>query len=93
MAYLLYFVVGGIVTTVIVALEESGYRTISGIAALVPVFTLVSYYFIGASKNGMAVSQHSQFVLCGTLVAWVPYMAVVALAAPRWGANKAILAG
>ena len=69
------FMVGGSVTALIVGLEESGRRTWSGLAALVPVFTIVSYFFIGASKDAMAVSQHSKFVLVGTLVSWVPYMA------------------
>lgn len=93
MAYLTYFITGGIVTTVIIALEESGYRTLSGIAALMPIFTLVSYFFIGTSKNGRAVSEHAQYVLWGTLVAWIPYMIVVALLAPRLGTNKAIIVG
>ena len=46
---LIYFVTGGVFTTVIVALEESGHRTLSGLATLVPVFTLVAYVFIGES--------------------------------------------
>ena len=87
---ILNFVVGGTVTALIVGLEESGQRIWSGLAALVPVFTLVSYFFIGASKNAIAVSQHSKFVLVGTLVSWVPYMAAVALLAPRVGTNRAI---
>ena len=85
---ILNFVVGGTVTALIVGLEESGQRIWSGLAALVPVFTLVSYFFIGASKNAIAVSQHSKFVLVGTLVSWVPYMAAVALLAPRVGGDK-----
>lgn len=85
-----YFSIGGGVTTLIVMLEESGLRTWSGLAALMPVFTLVSYIFIGSSKGGAAVGEHSKFVLFGTLVSWVPYMAVVALLAPRVGANRAI---
>lgn len=89
----LNFVVGGTVTALIVGLEESGRRTWSGLAALMPVFTLVSYFFIGASKNAMAVSQHSKFVLVGTVVSWIPYMGAVALLAPRFGTNKAIGAG
>lgn len=88
--FLVNFIVGGTVTALIVGLEESGWRTLSGLAALVPVFTVVSYFFIGASKNALAVSQHSKFVLVGTLVSWVPYMAMVALAAPRLGTNRAI---
>jgi uncharacterized membrane protein (GlpM family) len=87
---IIYFLVGGTVTTLIVVLEESGFRLLSGLAALVPVFTLVSYFFIGAAKGGHAVGQHSKFVLAGTLVSWVPYMIIVAYLAPRLGPNKAI---
>jgi len=47
---LIYFFTGGIVTTVIVVLEESGLRLWSGIAALMPIFTLISYLFIGHSQ-------------------------------------------
>ena len=84
------FLVGGVTTSAIVMLEGSGHRTISGLAALVPVFTVVSYLFIGDDQGGQAVGQHSKFVLIGTLVSWVPYMLAVALLAPRVGARKAI---
>jgi len=87
------FLVGGTVTTLIVGLEKSGHRTLSGLATLVPVFTLVSYLFIGETEGGIAVGTHSKFVLIGTLVSWVPYMLVIAVLAPKIGANKAIAAG
>lgn len=90
---ILYFIVGGTVTSLIVGSEESGFRILSGFAALVPVFTVVSYLFLGQSKGGATVGEHSQFVLFGTLVSWVPYMVVVALLAPRFGAHKAIGSG
>lgn len=89
----LNFFVGGTLTSLIVALEESGHRSLSGLATLVPVFTLVSYIFIGESQGGVAVGAHSKFVLIGTLISWVPYMSVIAILAPRIGANKAIAAG
>lgn len=91
--FLLYFFTGGIVTVLIVWLEESGLRWWSGVAALMPIFTLVSYIFIGNSKGGAAVGQHSKFVLVGTLVSWVPYMITIAILAPRIGSNKAIILG
>lgn len=91
--YFIYFFTGGIVTTVIVASENSDSRLLSGFATLVPIFTLVAYIFIGESKGGVAVSQHAWLVLLGTLVSWVPYMAVVALLAPKIGSHKAILVG
>ncbi|MBS1623055.1 MAG: hypothetical protein JSS76_09320 [Bacteroidetes bacterium] len=89
----IYFITGGLFTTLIVILEEKGFRLLSGLAALMPVFTLVSYIFIGNSKGGVAVGQHSRFVLTGTLVSWVPYMLAVAYLAPRIGPNKAIFIG
>lgn len=85
-----YFLVGGTVTTLIVMLEESGLRLWSGLAALIPIFTLVSYFFIGSSQGGQAVGQHAWLVLVGTLVSWVPYMLAVALLSPQIGSNKAI---
>ena len=92
-SWIIYFFTGGIVTVLIVALEESGLRLWSGLAALVPIFTLVSYVFIGSTKGGVAVSQHSKFVLFGTLVSWVPYMLVITYLAPKIGAQKAIGVG
>ena len=91
--YLIYFFTGGIFTVLIVWLEQSGYRLLSGLAALMPVFTLVSYIFIGETEGGAAVAKHSMFVLVGTLISWVPYMLVISLLAPRIGAYKAIAAG
>lgn len=52
-----YFVTGGVFTTLIVVLEESGRRTLSGLATLVPVFTLVAYFFIGEAAGGAAVGR------------------------------------
>ena len=90
---IVYFLTGGLFTTVIVKLEASGHRTLSGLATLVPVFTLVSYLFIGQIAGGTAVSQHAKWVLAGTLVSWVPYMLAVAFFAPRIGPRNGILAG
>ena len=90
---IVYFVTGGLVTTIIVVLEQTGKRTLSELATLIPVFTLVAYFFIGQTKGGQAVGQHAKFVLVGTLISWVPYMLVVACLAPKIGPNRAILAG
>ncbi len=81
---LIYFVTGGIVTTAIVLLEESGLRLLSGFATLMPVFTLIGYFFIGESRGGTALSSHAALVLVGTLVAWVPYMLAVIYLAPHY---------
>ncbi len=88
-----YFVTGGLFTTIIVVLEERGQRTLSGLATLMPVFTLVAYFFIGESQGGSAVGRHARWVLAGTLASWVPYMLAVAYFAPRLGSQKAILLG
>ncbi len=90
---LVYFLAGGVVTTAIVLLEESGLRLLSGLATLIPVFTLIAYLFIGQSQGGTALSEHAKLVLIGTLVAWVPYMLVVIWLAPRWNTYETIGAG
>jgi uncharacterized membrane protein (GlpM family) len=90
---ILYFITGGLFTAIIVTLEENGQRTLSGLATLVPVFTLVAYLFIGQTAGANAVSQHAKWVLTGTLVSWVPYMLAIVYLAPKVGAHKAILAG
>jgi len=63
---IIYFITGGLFTTIIAALEESGQRTLSGLATLIPVFTLVAYFFIGQTQGSTAVSQHAKWVLVGT---------------------------
>lgn len=89
---ILYFITGGLFTTIIVTLEENGQRTLSGLATLIPVFTLIVYLFIGQTAGANAVSQHAKWVLAGTLVSWVPYMLAIVYLAPKVGPHKAILA-
>lgn len=89
----MYFFVGGVVTVAIVGLERTGSRLLSGLATLMPIFTLVAYAFIGESRGGAAVASHAWLVLWGTLISWVPYMIAVAMLAPRIGPGKAIPAG
>jgi len=91
--YILAFVVGGIVTFLITYLEANSHPILSGLAALFPVFTWVSYLFIGNLQGAEAVSKHSMFVLLGTIFAWIPYMLVIYYFSPRIGVGKAILLG
>ena len=91
--FFIYFITGGLFTTLIVYFEESNNRLLSGLMALIPVFTLVSYIFIGQSQGGLAVSQNAKFVLWGTIVSWIPYMIAVAYFSPKLGPNKAIVIG
>jgi uncharacterized membrane protein (GlpM family) len=88
--YLLYFVTGGIVTTAIIALEESGTPLLSRLAALFPVFTWLAYLFIGQFGTAQQVADHAKFVLVGTIVSWIPYMLAIIYFAPRIGVYKAI---
>lgn len=90
---IIYFITGGLFTTIIVVLEEGGQRTLSGLATLIPVFTLIAYFFIGQTQGSEAVSQHAKWVLVGTLVSWVPYMLAVAYLSPKIGSHNAILVG
>lgn len=90
---IIYFITGGLFTAVIVFFEESSFRLLSGLMALIPVFTLISYVFIGQSGGGLAVSQHAKFVLWGTIVSWIPYMIAIIYLAPKIGPHKAIAVG
>lgn len=89
--YLLYFVTGGAITTAIVSLEESGMPLFSRLAALFPVFTRLSYIFLGQTESPQQIASHAKFVLTSTLVSWVPYMLSIIYISPRIGIYKAIL--
>ncbi len=91
--YVFSFLVGGVVTLVITYFEINGMPLVSRLAALFPIFTWLSYVFIGQISGPEAVAKHSLFVLLGTLVAWVPYMLVIYFLAPKIGSAKAIAAG
>lgn len=91
--YIFAFLAGGAVTVAITYFETSGFPLISRLAALFPIFTWLSYLFIGKLAGGRAVSQHALFVLLGTIVAWLPYMFAIYYFAPKIGATKAVLLG
>ena len=42
-SFIIYFIIGGLFTAIIVTLEESNRRVLSGLAAPIPVFTLVAW--------------------------------------------------
>ena len=88
--YLLYFITGGLITTAIIALEESGMTLLSRLAALFPVFTWVAYFFIGQFGTAQQVADHAKFVLIGTIVSWIPYMLSIIYFAPKLGVYKAV---
>ncbi|MFA6995132.1 MAG: GlpM family protein [Patescibacteria group bacterium] len=90
---ILYFITGGLFTTLIVVLEENNQTILSGLATLIPVFTLVAYFFIGQTEGGESVGRHAWFVLFGTIISWIPYMLAVAYLSPKIGSSKAILLG
>jgi len=86
----IYFLVGGTVTALIVALEESNFRILSGIAALFPVFTVIPYLFLGDSLSGKAVGDHATMILVGSIISWLPHMLTLIFLAPQIGNHKAI---
>ena len=90
-SYVLYFVIGGLITTLIVVLEESGLTLLSRLAALFPVFTWIAYLFIGGFGTAQQVSEHAKFVLIGTIFSWIPYMLTIVYLAPKLGVHKAVL--
>jgi len=91
--YIFAFLVGGSITAAITYFEASGYPLVSRLAALFPIFTWLSYIFIGNIAGNKEVSQHALFVLLGTIVAWIPYMLTIYYFAPKIGAMKAVLLG
>lgn len=88
--YLFYFLTGGLITTAIIVLEESGMPLLSRLAALFPVFTWMAYLFLGQSGTGQQIADHAKFVLIGTIVSWIPYMLSIIYFSPRIGVYKAI---
>lgn len=91
--YIYAFLIGGAVTAAITYFETNGFPVLSRLAALFPVFTWLSYIFIGKLSGAEAVSRHSLFVLFGTIVAWLPYMFTIYFFAPKIGSVKAVLLG
>jgi len=91
--YLVYFLVGGGVVTVVVALAEAGSPFLAGIALLFPALTVVSFFFIGAEIGAAAAIDSAKSVVAGTIVAWFPYIITFILLAPKWGVPKALAAG
>jgi uncharacterized membrane protein (GlpM family) len=91
--YLFSFLIGGLVTLAITYFEFSGHPLLSRLAALFPVFTWLSYFFIGRFSKEEAVTSHALFVLLGTLACWVPYMLTLYLLTPRIGSLWAIIVG
>jgi len=91
--YIFAFLAGGLVTLAITYFEASGWPIISRLAALFPIFTWLSYLFIGKLAGDEAVSRHALFILLGTIFTWLPYMLVIYLFAPRIGTMKAVMFG
>ena len=93
MEYVFAFFAGGIVTVAITYFEASGWPMLSRLAALFPVFTWLSYLFIGKLSGAEAVSRHALFVLFGTIIAWLPYMFAIYYFAPKIGSTRAVFLG
>ena len=77
----------------VIYFETSGLPTLSRLAALFPIFTWLSYLFIGKLSGAEAVSRHALFVLLGTIIAWLPYMFIIYYFAPKIGTTKSIVLG
>ncbi len=89
--YIFTFITGGIITTLIVYTQINGLPFISRIATLFPVFTWLSYLFIGKFSHSKDIAQHTLFVLLGTLFAWIPYMLFIYFFIDRLGYLKTII--
>ena len=91
--YIFAFFIGGAITMAVIYFETSGLPTLSRLAALFPIFTWLSYLFIGKLSGAEAVSRHALFVLLGTIIAWLPYMFIIYYFAPKIGTTKSIVLG
>ncbi|MBI5253057.1 MAG: hypothetical protein HY930_01455 [Euryarchaeota archaeon] len=91
MEYISYFITGGGVVTIATWLARMGHPFLSGIALMFPSVTLVSFYFLGKSAGGEAVSASAKSALRATFFLWLPYMTTIIYLTPRLGVNKALL--
>ena len=92
MIYLFSFIIGGIITTSIVFLENIGLPLASKIATLLPVYTWLSYVFFGLEKKEGFVVESAKFTTWGTIFVWIPYMLVIIFLTPRIGVYYSIFA-
>ena len=90
--YVLYFLVGGTVVTLISVLAERGHPLLAGIMAIFPGITLVSFYFIGKAAGDAAVAATAKACLLSIPI-WIPYALTIVWLSPRIGTNKALVIG
>ena len=90
--YVLYFLVGGFVVTLISVLAERGHPLVAGIVAIFPGITLVSFYFIGRAAGDVAVALTAKSCLLSIPIL-IPYILTIVWLSPRIGTNKALVIG
>jgi len=91
--YLLYFVAGGSIVSLVVYLAKQGHPFLSGIALVFPSVTMLSFYFIGRASGSAAVVESAKSALFATFIVWVPYVLVIVYLTPRLGVNSALAGG
>jgi uncharacterized membrane protein (GlpM family) len=91
--YLLYFVAGGSIVSLVVYLAKQGHPFLSGIALVFPSVTMLSFYFIGRTTGSAAVVESAKSALFATFIVWVPYVLVIVYLTPRLGVNTALAGG
>lgn len=91
--YLLYFVAGGSIVSLVVYLAEQGHPFLSGIALVFPSVTMLSFYLIGRTTGSAAVVESAKSALFATFIVWVPYVLVIVYLTPRLGVNSALAGG
>lgn len=93
MEYLLYFLVGGSIVSLVVYLAKQGYPFLSGIALVFPSVTMLSFYFIGRAAGNTAVVESARSALLATFIVWVPYVLAIIYLTPRHGVTTALTVG
>ncbi len=91
--YVLYFMMGGTIVSLVVWFAKQGHPLLSGVALVFPSVTLVSMYFVGRAAGSNAVSATAKAAIFSTFFVWIPYISTVAFLSPRLGVNRALVAG
>ena len=87
--FILYFLVGGTIVSLVSYLGSSGRGLLSAFVATFPAITLVTMIFIYL-EGGLTVTHSYAKGLALFFPAWFAYLLFVVFALPRWGIWKTL---
>lgn len=92
MRLLIYFVLGGVVTAIVVHLGSSGRGTLSAFIATFPVLTALTFILISMEGNSADLYEYARGLLLFT-PAWIAYVLTVLITFERIGVWLSIALG